>query len=59
MAGGQTQPETTATTPAAVGSGDKNVPGRYQFNFAASGPGHGLRPLRDPGAPQDVDPDNE
>ena len=36
-----------------------NFLGRYQFNFAASGPRHGLRPLRDPGAPEDVDPDNE
>jgi hypothetical protein len=27
-----------------------NFMGRYQFNFAASGPDEGLRPLRDPKA---------
>ncbi|MET8422069.1 Tn3 family transposase [Streptomyces sp. NPDC005134] len=35
-----------------------NSMGRYQFNFAASGPGEGLRPLRDPDAPE-LDEDDD
>ncbi|MEU6409128.1 Tn3 family transposase [Microbispora sp. NPDC046933] len=29
-----------------------NVLGRYLFNIRSSGPGHGLRPLRDPTPPR-------
>lgn len=29
--------------------------GRYLFNITASGPGQGLRPFRDPDAPEDGD----
>ncbi len=36
-----------------------NFMGRYQFNFAATSPQQGLRPLRDPAAPQDTDEDDE
>lgn len=38
--------------------GHINFMGRYQFNFAASGPGEGLRPLRDPDAPE-LDQDDD
>jgi hypothetical protein len=32
-----------------------NFLGRYQFHIHDSGPGQGLRPLRDPDAPEDTD----
>ncbi|GAA3380793.1 hypothetical protein GCM10020367_69500 [Streptomyces sannanensis] len=32
---------------------DKEILGRYLFNIKASGPGQGLRPLRDPDAVED------
>jgi hypothetical protein len=35
-----------------------NFMGRYQFNFAADGPGEGLRPLRDPDGPE-LDEDDD
>lgn len=35
-----------------------NFLGRYLFNIKASGPGQGLRPLRDPDAPE-LDEDDE
>ncbi|GHF75706.1 hypothetical protein GCM10010218_65800 [Streptomyces mashuensis] len=34
-----------------------NFPGRYLFNIKASGPGQGLRPLRDPDAAQEDEPE--
>lgn len=36
-----------------------NFVGHYQFGFAASGPSHGLRPLRDPNALDDLDERND
>lgn len=35
-----------------------NFMGRYQFKFAAGGTGEGLRPLRDPDAPE-LDEDDD
>lgn len=35
-----------------------NFVGRSQFNFAASGPGEGPRPLRDPDAPEPDEDDD-
>ncbi len=35
--------------------GHVNFLGRYQFNVRNSGPGQGMRPLRDPDASEDVD----
>jgi hypothetical protein len=32
-----------------------NFLGRYHFEFRSSGPGQGLRPLRDPDAAEDAD----
>ncbi|MFI1389565.1 hypothetical protein [Streptomyces griseoaurantiacus] len=37
---------------AAAEAADGRIVGRYVFNIEASGPGQGLRPLRDPDAPE-------
>ncbi|PWI05467.1 hypothetical protein DIZ27_39120 [Streptomyces sp. NWU339] len=41
--------------PALLAQGPAHHPGRYLFNIRASGPGQGLRPFRDPDAPEDTD----